>query len=80
MDYSNLEPEASLETLPPNQKPHPEWPDKGRIELSDVCFRYSEDLPLVLKSLSFSIAPTEKVTTMELFTPFQSCSFSNGNC
>ena len=61
MGYSNLESEASLETLPPNQKPHTEWPDKGCIEMNDVCFRYSEDLPLVLKSLSLYISSGEKV-------------------
>ena len=61
MGYSNLESEASLETLPPNQKPCSEWPNKGCIEMDDVCFRYSEDLPLVLKSLSLYISSGEKV-------------------
>ncbi len=61
MDYGRLEPEASLETLPPYDKPSPTWPDKGGLEVDEVSFRYSDDLPLVLKSLSFSVKPSEKV-------------------
>ena len=61
MGYSNLDSEAPLETLPPHEKPSPAWPERGEIELDDVSFRYSVDLPLVLKSLSFHIKPSEKV-------------------
>ena len=62
MAYSRLDSEASLETLPPHSSPPPTWPDKGSLSLEDVAFRYSDDLPLVLKNLSFSIKPSEKVT------------------
>ena len=65
MGYSNLESEAPLETLPPHEKPPPAWPERGEIVLDDVSFRYSVDLPLVLKSLSFHIKPSEKVQCME---------------
>ena len=61
MGYSNIDSEAPLETLPPHEKPSPAWPEKGEIVLDDVSFRYSVDLPLVLKSLSFHIKPSEKV-------------------
>ena len=61
MAYSKLDPEASLETLPPHSPPPPNWPDKGSLSLEDVAFRYSDDMPLVLKNLSFSIKPSEKV-------------------
>ena len=61
MAYSQLESEASLETTPPHQSPPPDWPHKGAISFSDVAFRYSPHLPLVLKNLSFSISPSEKV-------------------
>ncbi len=61
MAYSKLEAEASLETLPPNPKPPPTWPSNGGLEMDEVSFRYSDDLPLVLKSLSFSVRPSEKV-------------------
>ena len=61
MGYSQLEPEAPLETLPPQEKPPPAWPEKGEVVLEDVSFRYSPDLALVLKSLNFHIKPSEKV-------------------
>ena len=61
MAYSQLESEASLETLPPKQPPPADWPSKGALSLTDVAFRYSGDLPLVLKNLSFSVKPSEKV-------------------
>ena len=61
MHYSSLEPEASLETCPPNEKPNPDWPQRGEIVFEDVSFRYSKDTPLVLKSLSCVIRPAEKV-------------------
>jgi len=61
MGYGQLESEAPLETLLPHDKPPPEWPKHGEIALEDVSFRYSPDLPLVLKSLCFCIKPAEKV-------------------
>ena len=61
MAYSHLESEAPLETTPPNHSPPPDWPHEGAISFSDVAFRYSSHLPLVLKDLSFSISPSEKV-------------------
>ena len=63
MAYSKLEPEASLETTPPHQPPPPDWPSQGALSLTDVAFRYSPELPLVLKNLSFSIKPSEKANT-----------------
>ncbi len=59
--YMEIEPEAPLETFPPNRKPPPEWPDKGEIVFDDVSLRYAEDLPVVLKSLSLTVRPSEKV-------------------
>ena len=64
IQYSSLEPEASLETRPPNEKPSFDWPQRGEIILDDVSFRYSKDTPLVLKSLSLIINPAEKVSTL----------------
>ena len=50
-----------LETLPPSKKPPEDWPDKGELHMHDVAFRYSPELPLVLRNLSFTIRPSEKV-------------------
>ncbi len=61
MEYGRLQSEPPLETIPPDKKPPPNWPDKGGIEVDEVCFRYADDLPLVLKSLSFSVHPSQKV-------------------
>ena len=61
MAYSKLDHEAPLETRPPHRPPPDDWPNKGGVTLTDVAFRYSSDLPLVLKNLSFSIKPSEKV-------------------
>lgn len=44
-----------LATLPAN------WPAAGSISVRDVCMRYRPGLPLVLKGVSFDIAPGEKV-------------------
>ncbi len=64
IEYSKMQSEASLETSPPHNKPPPEWPDKGGIELDNVSLRYSDDLPVVLNSLSFSVRPSEKVSVL----------------
>ena len=61
LSYSQLEPEAELETLPPNEKPPSSWPDQGKIVFDDMAFQYSSKLPLVLKDLCFTIQPAEKV-------------------
>lgn len=38
-----------------------EWPSSGSIQFEDVCFRYKENDPIVLKNLSFSVEGGEKV-------------------
>ncbi|KAJ8687081.1 hypothetical protein QAD02_022875 [Eretmocerus hayati] len=42
-------------------EPPKEWPSYGRIEFKAVHMRYSEDTPPVLKGLTMSIRPSEKV-------------------
>ncbi len=61
LGYSRLESEASLETLLPSDKPSPEWPEEGRIQMKNVSFQYSPELPLVLKGLDLTIQPGEKI-------------------
>ncbi|KAI2473918.1 ATP binding cassette (ABC) protein subfamily C member, provisional [Diabrotica virgifera virgifera] len=50
------------------QKPKPSkqlvklsWPKSGRVKFQDVSLRYSNENSTVLKSISFSIEPSEKV-------------------
>lgn len=41
--------------------PAPSWPQQGKITFQDVDLRYHEDLPLVLKNLSFTVLPEETI-------------------
>ena len=59
--YGSLEVEAEVDGHTPDKKPPPSWPEKGEIAMEDVTFQYSSELPLVLKDLSFTIQPAEKV-------------------
>ncbi|XP_042196500.1 multidrug resistance-associated protein 5 isoform X2 [Callorhinchus milii] len=56
---TNVESEAP--THVPGSRPPPGWPQEGRIEFSDVEMRYRDNLPLVLKKITFDIKPREKV-------------------
>ncbi|KAI0360140.1 P-loop containing nucleoside triphosphate hydrolase protein [Trametes cingulata] len=54
-----------LEQEPPHliadRKPPAPWPSEGQIELKDVVLKYRPELPPVLKGLSMSVRPGEKV-------------------
>uniref|UniRef100_A0A8C8DMC2 ATP-binding cassette sub-family C member 5 n=1 Tax=Oryzias sinensis TaxID=183150 RepID=A0A8C8DMC2_9TELE len=41
--------------------PAPSWPQQGKITFQNVNMHYREDLPLVLKNLSFTIQPEETI-------------------
>ncbi|KAK7691491.1 hypothetical protein QCA50_004890 [Cerrena zonata] len=58
LHYTELPSEG--ETSTPNDPP-PSWPDHGSIEFEDVKLSYREGLPRVLKGVTFSIKPGEKV-------------------
>ncbi|XP_029296884.1 multidrug resistance-associated protein 5 [Cottoperca gobio] len=55
-----LESEAPRQS-PEADAPAPSWPQQGNITFQDVAMRYREDLPLVLKNLSFTIQPEETI-------------------
>ena len=61
MEYSHLESEAPPDASPSDQKPLDDWPSKGELHMEEVAFRYSAELPLVLRNLTFSIRPSERV-------------------
>eukprot|EP01105_Mastigella_eilhardi_P014723 TRINITY_DN3350_c0_g1_i1.p1 TRINITY_DN3350_c0_g1~~TRINITY_DN3350_c0_g1_i1.p1 ORF type:complete len:1129 (-),score=255.83 TRINITY_DN3350_c0_g1_i1:649-3834(-) len=44
-------------TVPPDDA----WPSRGEIVFDNVDLRYAQDLPLVLKGVTFSIKPGEKI-------------------
>ncbi|KAG0270789.1 Multidrug resistance-associated protein 1, partial [Linnemannia exigua] len=57
-EYTQKPTEAPVETgvvLPEN------WPSQGQIVFKNYCARYREGLDLVVKGVSFTVAPTEKV-------------------
>nr|CDS29611.2 canalicular multispecific organic anion [Hymenolepis microstoma] len=57
-EYSELAIEAPWNV--PDKQPPPQWPEGG-IEFINYSTRYREDLDLVLKSISVSINPSEKI-------------------
>jgi ABC-type multidrug transport system fused ATPase/permease subunit len=42
-------------------KPFDAWPERGRIAFENVSFAYDKHLPNILKNVSFTINPKEKV-------------------
>uniref|UniRef100_W5NE66 ATP-binding cassette sub-family C member 5 n=3 Tax=Lepisosteus oculatus TaxID=7918 RepID=W5NE66_LEPOC len=56
----NLEVEAPRNS-PASSPASPCWPQEGHIQFEDVEMRYRDNLPLVLKKLSFCIQPEETV-------------------
>ncbi|XP_075236831.1 putative multidrug resistance-associated protein lethal(2)03659 isoform X2 [Lycorma delicatula] len=60
LEYSNVEKEPPLES-PFDKKPPASWPNEGKIEFSKVFLKYSIGEPHVLKNLSFTINPGEKI-------------------
>jgi ATP-binding cassette, subfamily C (CFTR/MRP), member 4 len=58
MEYSSLKGEDHEES---KTKPGKEWPSNGKIEFKNVSFSYDESLPTVLKNVSLTINPKEKI-------------------
>ncbi|KAI9354139.1 hypothetical protein DFJ73DRAFT_959118 [Zopfochytrium polystomum] len=42
-------------------RPPPQWPHQGQVVVKDLSARYAADQPLVLKQLSFTTRPMEKI-------------------
>lgn len=60
LEYSSVEPEASLESSPEN-KPPKTWPENGAITLDGMSLSYAKGEPPVLKDLHCHIKPMEKI-------------------
>ncbi|XP_075950709.1 ATP-binding cassette sub-family C member 4-like isoform X2 [Anarhichas minor] len=58
VEYTELESEAPWET---QKRPPPNWPNRGLVTFDRVSFSYSGDGPLVLKDISATFQPNEKV-------------------
>lgn len=61
LQYSKLPSEAPLKSDKKHQPPS-DWPQNGQIKGENVCLKYSESGPMVLKHLKFSIESKEKVS------------------
>ncbi|XP_031344031.1 multidrug resistance-associated protein 4-like isoform X2 [Photinus pyralis] len=56
LEYNDIEHERASEGVPPDT-----WPSSGKIEFVNVNLYYFPDEPPVLKNLSFTIEPLDKV-------------------
>ncbi|XP_037285276.2 ATP-binding cassette sub-family C member 4 isoform X2 [Rhipicephalus microplus] len=60
LEYSNVEPEAQLESLP-GKKPPATWPEHGAVKFEGVSLSYAKGEPPVLKDLRCHIKAREKI-------------------
>ncbi|KAK9767152.1 hypothetical protein K7432_003275 [Basidiobolus ranarum] len=58
-EYSELPSEAP--EINEATRPSPTWPEQGQIEFKDLALRYRAGLDLVLKGISFTVNPHEKI-------------------
>lgn len=61
INYSQLEPEADLDT-PDDRRPPADWPTQGNIAFRDVSLRYDAKQAPVLDHIVFDIQPKEKAS------------------
>ncbi|KAG2806874.1 ABC transporter C family member 8 [Phytophthora cactorum] len=59
--YGSLDEEGFKRTPSNKDALSPAWPKTGNVVFENVSMRYREDLPLVLKGVSFSVTSGEKV-------------------
>lgn len=58
-EYFSIEQEPPREI--PENKPPSSWPEKGEIKVENVSLRYDPNLPRVIKDVSFTVEPKNKV-------------------
>ncbi|PRT53528.1 ATP-dependent bile acid permease [Wickerhamiella sorbophila] len=58
-EYIDIEPEAA--EIIPESRPPANWPSKGEIEVKELSLRYADNLPEVIKKVSFHIEGGLKV-------------------
>ncbi|KAJ2556247.1 Transporter of the ATP-binding cassette (ABC) [Coemansia sp. RSA 1933] len=59
VEYLDVESEAPV-TIP-DRVPSADWPTDGRISVEDLVLRYADNLPPVIRGISFKVNPREKV-------------------
>ncbi|XP_070580038.1 multidrug resistance-associated protein 1-like isoform X1 [Ptychodera flava] len=58
-EYAEIPTEAAA--IVPNNRPSDDWPKTGKVDFVDYSTRYREDLDLVVKGITLSIQPGEKI-------------------
>lgn len=56
IEYSKLQTESQEGQTPPAS-----WPTSGKIEVKDLVIGYAENLPAVLKGITFDVRPNERI-------------------
>ncbi|KAJ2746581.1 Transporter of the ATP-binding cassette (ABC) [Coemansia sp. BCRC 34301] len=59
VEYMEVKPEAPV-TIP-DRAPLAAWPTEGQISVEDLVLKYSDNLPPVIKGISFKVKPCEKI-------------------
>ncbi|CAG9462430.1 unnamed protein product [Pedinophyceae sp. YPF-701] len=59
LEYNTAETEAAQ--IVESNRPGDAWPDRGEVVATNLQVRYRKELGLVLKGISFRVAPSEKV-------------------
>ncbi|CCF60626.1 hypothetical protein KAFR_0L00190 [Kazachstania africana CBS 2517] len=60
-EYMTIEQEPYDEVQVSDSKVPADWPEEGRIEVSDLSLRYAAHLPKVIKNVTFNVDPRAKV-------------------
>ncbi|XP_068086467.1 ATP-binding cassette subfamily C member 4 isoform X2 [Anabrus simplex] len=60
LEYTEVEREPPLQS-DPDKKPPKDWPSKGKVEFEKVYLTYAKDDPYVLKGVTFTVRPMEKI-------------------
>uniref|UniRef100_A0A1I8FAU3 ABC transporter domain-containing protein n=1 Tax=Macrostomum lignano TaxID=282301 RepID=A0A1I8FAU3_9PLAT len=58
-EYASIATEAEWDV--PENRPPPNWPDRGSVSMHDLAVRYRDGLELVLHGLTCDVKPGEKV-------------------
>ncbi|RKP02430.1 hypothetical protein CXG81DRAFT_10769 [Caulochytrium protostelioides] len=61
-EYMQIEQEPPA--IIPDSRPPPGWPMRGQIVVHDVSLRYADDQPDVLRHVSFTVEPGQKVAVV----------------
>ncbi|KAJ2163175.1 Transporter of the ATP-binding cassette (ABC) [Coemansia sp. RSA 552] len=59
VEYLDVPPEAPV-SMPANAPPA-NWPSNGQISVENLVLRYADNLPAVIRGMSFEVKPREKV-------------------